>query len=52
MDFMAIISAAVGVLAGVIVALKAIAPKTANTTDDAVLARLEAVEALLAKLVK
>jgi hypothetical protein len=40
----------VGVLAGAIVALKAIAPKTKTLADDKVLARLEALEALLTKL--
>lgn len=39
-----------GVLAGLVVGLKVIAPITATTKDDEVLARLEALEALLKKL--
>lgn len=42
---------ALGVLAGAIVALKYIAPRTVTTVDDNVLARLEALEALVEKLV-
>lgn len=47
MDLSLIISVAVGLLAGVIVALKVIAPKTQTKADDALLARLEALEALI-----
>lgn len=39
-----------GLIAGAVVALKMIAPRTANKTDDTVLAKLEAIEALLSKL--
>lgn len=39
-----------GVLAGGIAALAVIAPRTKNTTDDAVLTKLEALEALVQKL--
>lgn len=41
-----------GVIAGVVVALKVIAPMTKTTVDDQVLARLEAVEKLLGSLRK
>jgi hypothetical protein len=47
MDWSNLITLVVGLVAGGIAALKVIAPKTANKTDDAVLARLEAVEKLL-----
>ena len=49
MDLSLLLSVAVGLVTGVIVALKVIAPKTKNTVDDAVLARLEALEAMLKK---
>jgi hypothetical protein len=39
-----------GLLAGVIAALKVIAPKTANTVDDAVLAAAEKVEGVVETL--
>lgn len=52
MSLSVIIAAATGLLAGAIVALKAIAPKTSTTVDDKVLARLEALEALVEGLVK
>lgn len=42
-----IIAVASGLVAGVVVGLKVIAPMTANKVDDAVLARLEAIEAVL-----
>lgn len=45
-----ILSAAVGVVAGAIVALKAIAPKTKTLADDKVLERLIQLEDALAKL--
>lgn len=41
-----------GVIAGVVVALKVIAPLTKTKVDDQVLARLEAVEKLLGSLRK
>lgn len=44
------LSIGVGLIAGAIVALKWIAPKTKNTVDDKVLARLESLEAALEKL--
>lgn len=47
MDISLILSCAVGVLAGAVVALKVIAPKTKNTVDDKVLERLEALEKML-----
>lgn len=50
MSLTLIVSVAVGVLTGAIATLKFIAPKTKNTTDDAVLKRLEALEALADKL--
>lgn len=46
-----ILSAAVGVVAGAIVALKAIAPKTKTLADDKVLERLIQVENALARLI-
>lgn len=39
-----------GLVAGVVVALKVIAPMTSTTKDDAVLAKLEALEAMLKKV--
>ena len=42
-----VVAIAVGVLAGAVVALKAIAPKTKTLADDKVLERLVALEALL-----
>ena len=45
-----VLSAAVGVIAGAIVALKAIAPKTKTLADDKVLERLVQIEEVLAKL--
>mgnify|MGYP001558947325 CR=1 FL=1 len=47
MDLSVIFSAAVGILAGVLVALRVIAPLTKTKADDAVLARLESLEALI-----
>lgn len=47
MNLTTILTAAVGLLAGIIVALKVIAPMTKTKIDDEVLARLEALEALL-----
>lgn len=44
MDLSIVISVATGLLAGAVAALRIIAPKTASKTDDAVLARLEALE--------
>lgn len=44
-----IISSALGVLAGAVVALKVIAPMTKTKVDDTLLARLEALEKMLAK---
>jgi hypothetical protein len=38
---------ALSILAMAITVLKSVAPKTANTTDDAVLARLEKLEAFI-----
>jgi len=52
MDLSLVIAIALGVLAGGVAALKLIAPKTKNTVDDAVLARLEALEALAEGLLK
>lgn len=46
-----ILLVAAGVIAGIVTGLKVIAPMTATTKDDEVLARLEALEALLKKLV-
>lgn len=48
---MNILMVVAGVLGGIIVGLKVIAPLTSTTKDDEVLARLEALEALLKKLV-
>jgi hypothetical protein len=45
-----ILAVAGGLVAGVIVGLKVIAPMTSTTKDDAVLARLEKLEELLQKL--
>lgn len=39
-----------GVVAGAIAALQLIAPKTATTVDDAVLAKLQSLESLLMSL--
>lgn len=44
------LAGASGVVGGVVVALKVIAPKTKSKADDKVLAKLEALEALLRKL--
>lgn len=52
MNLQNVLMIAGGVLVGAIAALKLIAPKTKNTTDDAVLARLEALEALVENLLK
>jgi dethiobiotin synthetase len=46
MDLSVIISAALGLLAGAVAVLKLVAPRTKNTTDDAVLKRLQALEEL------
>ena len=46
-----ILLVAAGLVAGAVVALKVVAPLTATTKDNEVLARLEALEALLKKLV-
>jgi hypothetical protein len=46
MDFSIIVSIAIGLLAGAVVALRYIAPKTKTSKDDAILARLEALEKL------
>lgn len=45
-----VLSAAVGVIAGAIVALKVIAPKTKTLADDKVLERLIQLEEALARL--
>lgn len=45
-----ILSVAVGVVAGAVVALKTIAPKTKTLADDKVLERLVQLEEALAKL--
>lgn len=47
MDLSILISAAVGLIAGAVVALKVIAPLTKTTVDDKVLARLEQLEKML-----
>lgn len=47
-----IVTAVVGIVVGGVSALKFIAPRTANKTDDAVLVRLEALEKMLEGLVK
>lgn len=47
---MNILLVAVGVVSGVVVGLKVIAPMTSTTKDDEVLARLEQLEALLKKI--
>ena len=47
MDIGLIVSGAIGVLAGLIVALKVIAPLTKTTVDDKILARLEQLEKML-----
>lgn len=39
-----IVAAALAAVAGVIATLKIVAPKTKNTVDDRILARLEALE--------
>lgn len=48
MDISVIISAALGLLAGAVVALKVIAPLTKTKVDDKVLERLEQLEAMVA----
>ena len=45
--FQNLLYVALGVLVGGVAALKIIAPKTSNKTDDAVLAKLEALEKLV-----
>lgn len=50
MNLAALLSAGVGLLAGVIIALKVIAPLTKTEVDDDVLKRLEDLEALVKKL--
>lgn len=47
-----VLALAAGLVGGAVVALKVIAPRTSTTKDDAILARLEAVETLLKNLVK
>lgn len=44
-----IVAAVTGLVAGAVVALKYIAPKTATTKDDKALAYLEKAEALIVK---
>lgn len=50
MDLTVLISAAVGLLAGAVVALQVIAPLTKTKVDDNVLARLEQAEKLIEEL--
>lgn len=52
MNFQIMLSAGLGLLAGVVVALKVIAPLTKTKVDDAALARLEALEELVKRLQK
>ena len=47
---MNILLVAAGVVSGIVVGLKVIAPMTSTTKDDEVLARLEQLEALLKKI--
>jgi hypothetical protein len=47
-----VLVAAAGVLAGVVAALKVIAPKTANTVDDKILEVAEQAENFVDPLVK
>ena len=50
MNLQNILLVAGGLVSGVIIGLKVIAPLTSTTKDDAVLARLEALEAMLKKI--
>lgn len=49
MDLSLILAVVGGLVAGAVVALKVIAPKTKTKVDDTILARLEALENLLVK---
>lgn len=49
MDFQTVFLVVGALLTGAVVALKVIAPLTATKVDDAVLAKLEAIEGLLKK---
>ncbi len=51
MDISLAIVIATAILSGAVVALKRFAPKTKNTLDDKVLARLEALEAVISGLI-
>ena len=50
MNLSMILSAAVGLIAGAVVALRVIAPMTKSKIDDEVLKRLEQLEKLLPKV--
>lgn len=52
MDFSILISSALGLLAGAVVALKVIAPLTRTKVDDKVLERLEQLEKMVAAVKK
>lgn len=49
MNLTLLLAVAGALVAGAVVALKVIAPRTKNTVDDEILKRLEALEALLPK---
>jgi hypothetical protein len=50
MNLTVMLSAALGLVAGVVLALKVVAPLTATKVDDDVLKRLESLEEVLKKL--
>lgn len=50
MDISMLIALAAGLVVGAVAALKIIAPRTATPKDDAVLAKLEALEEVLKAL--
>ncbi len=52
MDLNMILMLALGLVGGVVVGLKVIAPMTSTTVDDKVLARLEQIESVLKSLQK
>lgn len=52
MNLETILMLAGALVAGAVIGLKVIAPRTATTVDDAVLKRLEVLEELLKKLQK
>jgi hypothetical protein len=50
MNLALVVSVAIGLLSGAVVALRFIAPKTSSTVDDSILARLEALEKIAEQL--